>query len=389
MINFNKDINFKYNFEKEFEYLKNSNMNGWTRLNENIQKIQEIKFNSEYLVVIGVGGSYLGAKAVIDALTPLYDNKVIFIGNSLSSKDLKDTVEFLKDKDFAINVISKSGTTLETAIAFRIIKNLLKEKYDNYLERIIITTDKEKGLLKKYSDKYNIQTFVLPEDIGGRYSVLSAVGLIPIHFAKIDINKIIDGAKKAKENTIHAEKYAYIRNYLYTNGKKVELFISYEPRLRFFLEWLKQLYAESEGKENKGIFLASAIFTSDLHSIGQFLQEGDNNYIFETIININNDEKLYIQEEENFDGLNYLTNLSISEINKRAMIGTMQAHDNLPIISINIEKLDEFNIGYLIYFFEIACVLSSRMLNVNPFDQPGVELYKKNMYKLLETKEKN
>lgn len=389
MINFNKDINFKYNFEKEFEYLKNSNMNGWTRLNENIQKIQEIKFNSEYLVVIGVGGSYLGAKAVIDALTSLYDNKVIFIGNSLSSKDLKDTVEFLKDKDFAINVISKSGTTLETAIAFRIIKNLLKEKYDNYLERIIITTDKEKGLLKKYSDKYNIQTFVLPEDIGGRYSVLSAVGLIPIHFAKIDINKIIDGAKKAKENTIHAEKYAYIRNYLYTNGKKVELFISYEPRLRFFLEWLKQLYAESEGKENKGIFLASAIFTSDLHSIGQFLQEGDNNYIFETIININNDEKLYIQEEENFDGLNYLTNLSISEINKRAMIGTKQAHDNLPIISINIEKLDEFNIGYLIYFFEIACVLSSRMLNVNPFDQPGVELYKKNMYKLLETKEKN
>ncbi len=389
MINFNKDIEFKYDFEKEFEYLKNSNMNGWTRLNENIQKIQEIKFNSEYLVVIGVGGSYLGAKAVIDALTPLYDNKVIFIGNSLSSKDLKDTVEFLKDKDFAINVISKSGTTLETAIAFRIIKNLLKEKYDNYLERIIITTDKEKGLLKKYSDKYNIQTFILPEDIGGRYSVLSVVGLIPIHFAKIDIKKIIDGAKKAKENTIHAEKYAYIRNYLYTNGKKVELFISYEPRLRFFLEWLKQLYAESEGKENKGIFLASAIFTSDLHSIGQFLQEGDNNYIFETIININNDEKLYIQEEENFDGLNYLTNLSISEINKRAMLGTMQAHDNLPIISINIEKLDEFNIGYLIYFFEIACVLSSRMLNVNPFDQPGVELYKKNMYKLLETKEKN
>ena len=244
-------------------------------------------------------------------------------------------------------------------------------------------------MLKKYSDKYNIQTFILPEDIGGRYSVLSAVGLIPIHFAKIDIKKIIDGAKKAKENTIHAEKYAYIRNYLYTNGKKVELFISYEPRLRFFLEWLKQLYAESEGKENKGIFLASAIFTSDLHSIGQFLQEGDNNYIFETIININNDEKLYIQEEENFDGLNYLTNLSISEISKRAMIGTMQAHDNLPIISINIEKLDEFNIGYLIYFFEIACVLSSRMLNVNPFDQPGVELYKKNMYKLLETKEKN
>lgn len=395
---------------------KNSNKSdeflGWLTLPTDYDKeefsrikdaAEKIKNNSEILVVIGIGGSYLGAKAIIDALTDSFYNlkdgknpKILYAGNNLSPRYLVDLIDYIGDKDFSVNVISKSGTTTEPAIAFRIFKEMIEKKYGKEVakNRIFVTTDKARGALKTLADQAGYETFVIPDNIGGRYSVLTAVGLLPISVAGINIDKLMNGAltaqKRFDNNNLENNpcyKYAVVRNILYKEDKNIEILADYEPKLHYFAEWWKQLYGESEGKDLKGIFPSDASLTTDLHSMGQYIQEGRRNLI-ETVLNVVNTEKnVEIKEDkENLDGLNYLVGKSLDYINKKAMEGTISAHveGGVPNILINIKNLDEESIGELVYFFELACAMSGMILGVNPFNQPGVEKYKTNMFKLLD-----
>lgn len=363
---------------------------------------EKIKKDSEVLVVIGIGGSYLGARAVIEFIGGQNYNDlrkgtpaIYFAGNSISSSYLSDILDICKDKDFSINVISKSGTTTEPAIAFRVFRELLEEKYgaEEAAARTYITTDKARGTLKALSDKMGYETFVVPDDVGGRYSVLTAVGLLPIAAAGIDIDALMVGAAKARLELMEPDinkndcyKYVAIRNALYNKGKSTEMFISYEPAFTMMNEWLKQLYGESEGKDNKGIFPSSAIFSTDLHSLGQYIQQGER-IMFETVVTFAKPKKeIYIKEDaENADSLNFLAGKTMTFVNEKAFQGTILAHNDgdVPNIVIENDKMDEESLGYLIYFFEKACAVSGYVLGVNPFDQPGVESYKKNMFALL------
>lgn len=385
------------------------NFMGWLDLPINYDKeeleqikicAEKVKNNSKYLLVIGIGGSYLGARAVIEALTSTFYNLrenspiILYVGNNLSTSYINDIIKIIGNDDFSINVISKSGTTTEPAIAFRIFKKILENKYgNNASERIFVTTDEEKGALHTIAKENNYQTFKIPNNIGGRYSVLTAVGLFPIAVANINVDKLLNGAIKAYNkynnsnlNENDCYKYAVIRNLLYHKDKNIEIFASYEPRLHYFIEWLKQLFGESEGKNGKGIFPVGVEFTTDLHSLGQYIQDGRRN-IFETVLNIENTNEsiTMTKEENNLDNLNYLEGLTLDYINHKAMEGTIDAHvsNDVPNILINVDKLDEETIGELIYFFELACAMSGFILNVNPFNQPGVEKYKQNMFKLL------
>ena len=385
------------------------NFMGWLDLPINYDKeeleqikicAEKVKNNSKYLLVIGIGGSYLGARAVIEALTSTFYNLrenspiILYVGNNLSTSYINDIIKIIGNDDFSINVISKSGTTTEPAIAFRIFKKILENKYgNNASERIFVTTDEEKGALHTIAKENNYQTFKIPNNIGGRYSVLTAVGLFPIAVANINVDKLLNGAIKAYNkynnsnlNENDCYKYAVIRNLLYHKDKNIEIFASYEPRLHYFIEWLKQLFGESEGKNRKGIFPVGVEFTTDLHSLGQYIQDGRRN-IFETVLNIENTNEsiTMTKEEDNLDNLNYLEGLTLDYINHKAMEGTIDAHvsNDVPNILINVDKLDEETIGELIYFFELACAMSGFILNVNPFNQPGVEKYKQNMFKLL------
>ncbi len=390
------------------------NMLGWLDLPTNrdddeINRIKQcalkIQKQCDVFVVIGIGGSYLGAKAMIDLFTNNFSNmlslsqrkfpQIIFAGNNMSGKYLRNLVEYLEDKDVAINVISKSGKTLEPAITFRILKILLEQKYGitGAAERIYVTTDSQKGLLHDIAKKNEYEMFVIPDDVGGRYSVLTPVGLLPMAVANINIEDILDGAQFAShlfnEECIDYNdcyKYAAYRNILYNKGKEIEILASYDPCFRYFIEWFKQLFGESEGKNAKGIFPSGALFSTDLHSMGQLIQEGKRN-IFETVINVNLDRSFIElpKTDENLDELNYLAGKSIEYINKQAFYGTLEAHvqGGVPNIVINLDDLNEYIIGELIFFFEKACAMSGYMLGVNPFDQPGVEAYKKNMMNLL------
>ena len=394
----------KKNDEKEFlgwlELPANYDKEEFERIKKSAQKIQK---DSEILVVIGIGGSYLGARAVIESLTHTFYNyekraktpKIFFAGNNMSPRYILDLIDLIGNKDFSVNVISKSGTTTEPAIAFRIFREILENKYgiEEAKKRIYVTTDKQKGALKTLADEEGYETFVIPDNIGGRYSVLTAVGLLPIATAGIDIDKLMKGAQIAKEKYMDSNikynecyQYAVVRNLLYLDDKDIEILVNYEPKLHYFTEWWKQLYGESEGKDLKGIFPAGVDFSTDLHSMGQYIQEGRRN-LFETVLNIvNTKQDLNIKpDEDNLDGLNYLTDKSLDYINKKAMEGTIKAHieGDVPNILINIENLNEEAIGELIYFFELACAMSGKILGVNPFNQPGVEKYKTNMFKLL------
>ena len=358
-----------------------------------------IQQNSDILIVIGVGGSYLGARAVIEALKTQYYNSlpkdtpdIYFIGNSLSSTDLDSLIKICEGRNVSINVISKSGTTLEPALAFRVFRKLLEDKYGptEAAKRIYVTTDRTKGALKELSGQNGYETFVVPDDIGGRYSVLTAVGLLPIAVAGINIDELMQGAAKAKEDMAAvdniANRYAMYRNILYQKGYKVEFLTSFEPSLAQFGEWYKQLFGESEGKDGKGLLPNSANFTTDLHSVGQYLQEGPR-HLFETIIRIKKPRvNITIPSStDNIDGLDFLAGKSFSFANNAAARGTSRAHydGGVPNIVLEIPELDEFNIGYLIYFFERACAMSGYLLGVNPFDQPGVEAYKSHTLELL------
>ncbi len=366
---------------------------------------KKIQGDSEVLVVIGIGGSYLGAKACIEALShsfyTLLDKSkrkfphIVFCGNSISEKYLNDLAQALEDKDYSINVISKSGTTTEPAIAFRVLKKALIKKYgeEEAKRRIYATTDKSKGALKKLTDEEGYESFVVPDDIGGRFSVLTAVGLLPIAVSGIDIDKLMSGAQRARKSALEdpykenaALLYAALRNIIHRKGKSVEILANYEPSLHYVSEWWKQLYGESEGKDNKGIFPASVDLTTDLHSMGQFIQEGSR-ILYETVISIEKPlvNMLLEKEEKDTDGMNYLTGKSIDFVNKSAMNGTMLAHTDggVPNLSIILPELSEEYIGELFYFFEFACGVSGYILAVNPFNQPGVESYKKNMFALL------
>lgn len=411
----NDDINKYEDMVKDIHNKLHDNCNsqddfmGWLNLPINYDKdeleqikkcAEKVKNNSKYLLVIGIGGSYLGARAVIEALTSTFYNLrenspiILYVGNNLSTSYINDIIKIIGNDDFSINVISKSGTTTEPAIAFRIFKKILENKYgNNASERIFVTTDEEKGALHTIAKENNYQTFKIPNNIGGRYSVLTAVGLFPIAVANINVDKLLNGAIKAYNkynnsnlNENDCYKYAVIRNLLYHKDKNIEIFASYEPRLHYFIEWLKQLFGESEGKDGKGIFPVGVEFTTDLHSLGQYIQDGRRN-LFETVLNIENiNENITMtKEDNNLDNLNYLEGLTLDYINHKAMEGTIDAHvsNDVPNILINIEKLDEETIGELIYFFELACSMSGFILNVNPFNQPGVEKYKQNMFKLL------
>ena len=364
-----------------------------------LQAARKIRKQAKILIVIGIGGSYLGAKAAIEMLTPYFQIKkkieIIFAGQQMSSTYLHELVEYVKDKSYAINVISKSGTTTEPAIAFRVFKKLLEAKYGikEAAERIYVTTDKTKGALRKLADEQHYETFSVPDDIGGRYSVLTAVGLLPIAAAGINIKKMMQGANAARKNykssDIHkndAYLYAAIRNLLYREGKSVEMLINYEPKLAFFSEWWKQLFGESEGKEHQGLFVASASFSTDLHSLGQYIQDGKR-IMFETVLNIEipNQEFVIEAEKQNTDGLNYLAGKTVDFVNKRAFEGTLIAHEagGVPNLILSVPEISAYSFGYLTYFFELACGISGYVLGVNPFDQPGVETYKKNMFALL------
>lgn len=380
---------------------------GWVELpktypEEELKKIkhaaEEIRKKSDYLVVIGIGGSYLGTKAVENSLKDYFEDdeefKLIYAGNHLSSTYLNELVKFLKDKEYCINVISKSGTTTEPAIAFRILKRELEEKYgEDAKNRIYVTTDREKGALKKLSIQEGYETFVVPDDIGGRFSVISPVGLLPLAAKGVDIDKLLEGFRKgqelftivdAKENK--AIQYALIRHLLYEKGKDIEILVNYEPSLTYISAWWKQLFGESEGKDGKAIFPASVDFTTDLHSMGQLIQEGKRN-IFETVIEVKNPkEDIEIPfDEQNLDGLNYIAGKTLDYVNKKATEGTRTAHvkGEVPNISIVIDEIDEENLAMLLYFFEISVSISGYLLGVNPFNQPGVEEYKKQMFKLL------
>ncbi len=363
---------------------------------------EKIKKNSDVLIVIGIGGSYLGARAAIEFIKSQNYNDlrkgtpaIYFSGNSISSSSLSELIEICDGKDFSVNVISKSGTTTEPAIAFRIFREMLTEKYGKQgaAERIFVTTDKAKGTLKNLADREGYETFVVPDDVGGRYSVLTAVGLLPIAAAGIDIDALMLGAANARQELMSTDinendcyKYVAIRNALYNKGKKTEMFISYEPCFTMMNEWLKQLFGESEGKENKGLFPTSAIFSTDLHSLGQYIQEGER-IMFETVVSFKKPkQEIFIKEDpENVDGLNFLTGKSISFVNEKAYQGTVLAHNDggVPNIIIKADDMTEASLGYLIFFFEKACAISGYVLGINPFDQPGVESYKRNMFALL------
>ena len=371
---------------------------------ERIQKAaKKIQGDSEVLVVIGIGGSYLGARAAIEFCKgQMYNGvreagipEIYFAGNNISSSYLNDIVKIIGDRDFSVNIISKSGTTTEPAIAFRLFKKMLEEKYgkEGAKGRIYATTDKARGALKALSDAEGYETFVVPDDVGGRFSVLTAVGLLPIAAAGIDIEAMMKGAQDAREvckdgdlSTNPSYMYAALRNILYRKGKNTEILVNYEPALTMMGEWFKQLYAESEGKDQKGIFPTAANFSTDLHSIGQFIQDGTRN-LFETVIWVNEPRsESYIEvAEEDIDGLNYLAGKSVQFVNSKAYQGTLMAHmdGGTPNIILEIDAADAWHFGYLVYFFEKACGLSGYMLGVNPFDQPGVEAYKKNMFALL------
>lgn len=371
---------------------------------DRIKKASEyIKANADILIVIGIGGSYLGARAVIEALTsPNYNSikkntpDIYFIGNSISPSMLTELVSLCEGKDICVNVISKSGTTTEPAIAFRVFRDLVYSKYseEEAAKRIFATTDKTKGTLKELADAKGYETFVVPDDVGGRFSVLTAVGLLPIAVAGIDIDELMAGAKEAQD-TLNGEtvdnndviKYAAVRNAFYNKGKKLECFVSYEPCMAMFNEWLKQLFAESEGKDGKGLYPVSCIFSTDLHSVGQYIQESGSPLMFETVIKFNHpkDDFLITEQEGNIDGLNFLAGKSMSFVNEKARQGTLLAHTDGGVGNLVIEcdSISPKDIGYLIYFFEKVCAVSGYILGVNPFNQPGVESYKKNMFALL------
>ena len=404
--NIHKDLHRRANDEKDFV--------GWLELPTNYDKeefkrikkaAKKIKKESDVLLVIGIGGSYLGARAVIEALTSTFNNilparqrkypQILYVGNNLSPNYMNELIEYVENKDFSINVISKSGTTTEPAIAFRIFREILENKYgiDEARSRIYATTDKERGALKTLADKEGYEEFVVPDNVGGRYSVLTAVGLLPIAVAGIDITKLMEGAKIAQDryndpNLKYNEcyQYAVARNILYKQDKTTEILVNYEPKMHYFTEWWKQLFGESEGKDNKGIFPAGVDNTTDLHSMGQYIQQGRRN-LFETVVYVEEPKSdiTINPDDDNLDGLNYLAGKTLDFVNKKAMEATVQAHvsGEVPNILVKMNKLDEENLGEVMYFFEKACAMSGSILGINPFDQPGVEEYKKNMFKLL------
>ena len=384
---------------------------GWYDLPENYDKeefarikvaAKKIQSNCDILIVIGIGGSYLGARAAIEFVkSPIYNNlkkdtpDIYFAGNNISTTALNELLSICEGRDISVNVISKSGTTTEPAIAFRVFKALLIEKYgvEGARDHIFVTTDKCRGTLKQFSDAAGYETFVVPDNVGGRYSVLTAVGLLPIAVAGIDIDAMMRGAADAKkrfesDNIEENEvlKYAILRNALARKGKSTEILVGYEPYMLMLNEWWKQLYGESEGKDQKGIFPASVIFSTDLHSLGQYIQDGQRN-LFETVINVKNPGCKFIipNDESNVDGLNFISGKELDYVNKTAMLATLMAHNDGGVANILIELDDrtEYSFGYLVFFFELACAVSGYMLGVNPFDQPGVEAYKKNMFALL------
>ena len=404
--NIHKDLHRRANDEKDFV--------GWLELPTNYDKeeferikkaAKKIKKESDVLLVIGIGGSYLGARAVIEALTSTFNNllparqrkypQILYVGNNLSPNYMNELIEYVENKDFSINVISKSGTTTEPAVAFRIFREILENKYgiDEARSRIYATTDKERGALKTLADKEGYEEFVVPDNVGGRYSVLTAVGLLPIAVAGIDITKLMEGAKIAQDryndpNLKYNEcyQYAVARNILYKQDKTTEILVNYEPKMHYFTEWWKQLFGESEGKDSKGIFPAGVDNTTDLHSMGQYIQQGRRN-LFETVVYVENPKSdiTINPDDDNLDGLNYLAGKTLDFVNKKAMEATVQAHvsGEVPNILVKMNKLDEENLGEVMYFFEKACAMSGSILGINPFDQPGVEEYKKNMFKLL------
>ena len=387
---------------------------GWIDLPVNYDKeefsrikkaAEKIKSDSEVLLVIGIGGSYLGARAAIEFLRHSFYNmvdkgirktpEIYFVGNSISSTYIRHLMDVIGDRDFSINMISKSGTTTEPAIAFRVFKEMLEKKYGKQgaAARIYATTDRAKGALKKVADEEGYETFVVPDDVGGRFSVLTAVGLLPIAVSGADIDKLMEGAASGREMALHAPfeendavKYAALRNIMLRKGKSVEILANYEPAVHYVSEWWKQLYGESEGKDQRGIFPASVDLTTDLHSMGQFIQDGAR-IMFETVINVETSrEEIIINEEPvDLDGLNYLAGKSVQFVNKSAMNGTILAHTDgqVPNFMVNVPEVSEFYLGQLFYFFEFACGVSGYLLGVNPFNQPGVESYKKNMFALL------
>src|SRR5690625_216449 len=387
---------------------------GWVDLPENYDKEEfarikkaadKIKSDSDVLLVIGIGGSYLGARAALDMLNHSFYNslsadkretpQIIFVGNSVSSTYMKDVFDLIDGKDISINVISKSGTTTEPAIAFRVFRKYLEDKYgeEEAVGRIYTTTDKEKGALKTLADEQGYESFVIPDDVGGRYSVLTAVGLLPIAASGVDIGAIMAGAQKAQTELASSDldknpayQYAAIRNILYNKGKTIEMLINYEPALQYFSEWWKQLFGESEGKDFKGIYPSSANFSTDLHSLGQYVQEGRRD-LFETVLHVEKPRRdLTIEkDEQDLDGLNYLAGQTVDFVNEKAYQGTMLAHTDgqVPNLIIHLPELDAYTFGYIVYFFEKACALSGYLLGVNPFDQPGVAAYKENMFALV------
>lgn len=408
-----------YSFKEKLKYAHNklhnascdSKPDGWLHLpcNYNKEEFEKIKIaadnvrkSSDVFIVVGIGGSYLGARAAIEFLNSENYNcfakngpKIFFVGNCVNSSEIQNVIDFCKDKDVSVNVISKSGTTLEPAIAFKILKNFMESKYgkEGAKSRIYCTTDKEKGALRNLANQECYTCFEIPDNIGGRYSVLSAVGLLPIAVSGADIDELIRGARDAELQFQNSDlalndcyKYAVLRNIFYQRGKSIELITGYEPRFRTFFEWWKQLFGESEGKEGKGIFPASAVFSTDLHSLGQFIQDGSK-ILFETVFNVKNSSKdVFIpKSDDNIDGLNYLSNKSLSYVNNKIFEATLSAHTagEVPNIVINLDNDSEYGLGFAFYFFEKACAISAYLLDVNPFDQPGVEAYKRNMFSLL------
>ncbi len=385
---------------------------GWIDLPTNYDKeefdrikksAEYIKKNADVLIVIGIGGSYLGARAVVEAVKSYNYNllakdtpQIYFIGNSISPSSLNEIVSLCDGKDVCVNVISKSGTTTEPAIAFRVFRELINSRYskEEAAKRIFCTTDAHKGTLKELADKEGYETFVVPDDVGGRFSVLTAVGLLPIAVAGIDIDALMLGARNAQNELCDTDieknpalKYAAVRNCFYNKGKKMECLVSYEPNMTMFNEWLKQLFGESEGKDGKGLFPVSCVFSTDLHSLGQYIQESGSDKMFETVVKFNNCLNDYVidEQEGNIDGLNFLAGEKMSVVNDKARLGTLLAHTEGGVgnLIVEVEKLGAEEIGYLIYFFEKACAISGYILGVNPFNQPGVESYKKNMFALL------
>lgn len=393
---------------------KDGDFVGWLELPTNYDKeeferikkaAKKIRKNTDIFITIGIGGSYLGARAVIESLTNTFYNlqekelrkapQIFYAGNSISPNYLNDLVDLISKNDVSINVISKSGTTTEPAIAFRIFREILEQKYgeEEAKKRIFVTTDRKKGALKKLADEEGYETFVIPDNIGGRYSVLTAVGLLPIAVAGIDIEGLMKGAAFAQDKYSDDNlkynicyKYAVMRNILYKKGKTAEILVNYEPKLHYITEWWKQLYGESEGKEGKGLLPVGMDFTTDLHSLGQYVQEGKRNLI-ETVIKVEEplSDIIIKQDEDNVDGLNFLAGKTVNFVNEKAMEGTIKAHvsGGVPTTVVSLERLDAETIGHFIYFFEKACAMSGNLLGINPFDQPGVEEYKKNMFQLL------